>query len=92
MIMKGRRRRKSNSREYFTPNKDGRERITNTTQWPHIVHAQFTMKFERKTYSGSVQWQDHTIEPGIYLPNVGGVRLEDTVLITDHGYENLTLL
>lgn len=33
-----------------------------------------------------------TIEPGIYLPEVGGVRLEDTILITDHGYENLTTL
>lgn len=31
-----------------------------------------------------------TIEPGIYLPEVGGVRLEDTILITDRGYENLT--
>ena len=31
-----------------------------------------------------------TIEPGIYLPEVGGVRLEDTILITKEGYENLT--
>lgn len=30
-----------------------------------------------------------TIEPGIYLPDIGGVRLEDTILITDNGYENL---
>ena len=31
-----------------------------------------------------------TIEPGIYLPKIGGVRLEDTILITEIGYENLT--
>lgn len=31
-----------------------------------------------------------TIEPGIYLPNIGGVRIEDTILITESGYENLT--
>lgn len=31
-----------------------------------------------------------TIEPGIYLPNIGGVRLEDTIAITRNGYENLT--
>lgn len=32
-----------------------------------------------------------TIEPGIYLPDVGGVRIEDTVVITDDGYQDLTL-
>lgn len=31
-----------------------------------------------------------TIEPGIYLPGIGGVRLEDTILITHDGYTSLT--
>jgi Xaa-Pro aminopeptidase len=30
-----------------------------------------------------------TIEPGLYYPQIGGIRLEDLVLITEHGYENL---
>jgi Xaa-Pro aminopeptidase len=31
-----------------------------------------------------------TIEPGLYYPEIGGIRLEDMVLITENGFENLT--
>ncbi|MDP3947968.1 MAG: Xaa-Pro peptidase family protein [bacterium] len=30
-----------------------------------------------------------TIEPGLYYPGIGGARVEDTVLVTEHGFENL---
>ena len=33
-----------------------------------------------------------TIEPGIYLPGLGGVRIEDMVLVTAEGYRVLTSL
>lgn len=31
-----------------------------------------------------------TVEPGIYIPDLGGVRIEDDILVTDTGYYQLT--
>jgi Xaa-Pro aminopeptidase len=50
-------------------------------EWPN-----FKPKSEDTLPVGSVM----TVEPGIYLKGVGGVRIEDMVLITKKGIKNLT--
>ncbi|MDR2708238.1 MAG: Xaa-Pro peptidase family protein [Nitrososphaerota archaeon] len=31
-----------------------------------------------------------TVEPGVYIVGFGGIRIEDTICVTKHGYEKLT--
>ncbi len=47
---------------------------------------QFSFRYPHEIPAGVIM----TIEPGIYIPNWGGVRLEDVVLVNEDGVEVLT--
>lgn len=52
------------------------------------VHDGFSLN--RETTERLEEGETVTVEPGIYLPGKGGVRIEDDVLVTRDGYRFLT--
>ncbi|MGP4039133.1 M24 family metallopeptidase [Gracilibacillus sp. D59] len=66
--------------DYF-PHRIGHGMGINVHEFPSISHLNDGILTKGMVY---------TIEPGIYIPRIGGVRIEDDVLVTADGYETLT--
>ncbi|MEE0435077.1 MAG: Xaa-Pro peptidase family protein [Peptococcaceae bacterium] len=47
-------------------------------------------RFSRNVKEGIPAGTVISVEPGLYVPGIGGVRIEDLIVLTDDGYDNLT--